>query len=262
MAEFQIGTIEATLTILLNKGVRYSTVIDLGCADGFFFVQIASFGLAPDCVPLNIDANPIYESTLREIKDVFGGDYLIAAMSDAPGETMFTNAIHPYWSSLRPSNDPYWYRINNMAAGAETVRALHLDDVVAELNAKPPFLLKLDIQGSEAQALRGARRILEQTSVVICEADIDDFRGIDTELAASGLDLFDLTALDCARDKTIGWFYPVYLNRRLSHLRERHIWNEADNQAVVKIQEDRRRSIQAWYADILPKIKASKERKS
>jgi hypothetical protein len=53
-----------------------------------------------------------------------------------------------------------------------------------------------------------------------------------------------------------------WLNSKSAPSRRRHIWNEADNQAVIKIQEDRGRSIQAWYADILPKIKADKERKT
>ena len=35
---------------------------------------------------------------------------------------------------------------------------------------KRPFLLKLDIQGAEVQALVGAKGVLRDTNVVICEA--------------------------------------------------------------------------------------------
>jgi hypothetical protein len=62
-----------SLQHLFNKGVRYSTVIDVGCADGHFFLGLLTAGFVPDAVPLNIDANPLYENSLRAIQEVVGG---------------------------------------------------------------------------------------------------------------------------------------------------------------------------------------------
>ena len=56
-----------TLQSLAQKGVRYSTVFDLGCADGHFFVDHFLRGLFQEAVPINIDPNPIYEGSLQQI---------------------------------------------------------------------------------------------------------------------------------------------------------------------------------------------------
>jgi len=249
------ATFSATLALLARKGVRYATVIDLGCADGHFFVQHRP--LFAGGVPVNIDANALYEPSLKLVKETLGGHYRIAAVSDQPGEVTITLAAHPYWSSLRGSGDPYWQRLNGMTSGQRTVPAIRLDDLARELDLKPPYLLKLDIQGAEVQALRGARDVLGKTHVVICEADLDDFQAINAELVASGFRLHDLTQLSYASDQTLGWFYPVYINESLAHLVSRAFWREASNEAVVKAQIERRTSILAQLGVELRRIKAS-----
>ncbi len=57
-----------TLAFLERKGVKYATVIDLGCADGHFFVQHFLQGPFKDSVPLHIDANSLYEPSLKSIQ--------------------------------------------------------------------------------------------------------------------------------------------------------------------------------------------------
>ena len=258
MAEINTGTSFGSLAVLAKMGIRNGTVISIGCADGSFPVMLLAMGLLENGVPLNIDPNPLYEPSLRKVKDALGGDYRIAAMSDTPGEMLMTQAAHPYWSSLRPSGDPYWDRVNKLSSETLPVPVMRLDDLVGEVNCPGPYLLHMDIQGSEVAALKGACKVLDQTNVVVIEADIDDFRAIDAVLNEAGFDLFDLTALNYARDQSLGWFYPVYINRKLSHLRERRWWDEGSNAAVIKAQEDRRRNVLAWFDDVLPKIKAAR----
>lgn len=259
MADIKLGTNFASLTVLAKKGVRHATVVTIGCADGSFPVMLLTMGLLDGAAPLNIDPNPVYETSLQRVKDALGGDYRIAAISDAPGEMRMTQAAHPYWSSLRPSDDPYWDRVNKLSGETVPVPVMRLDDLIEDLKCPGPYLLHLDIQGSEVAALQGAAKVLEQTNVVIVEADIEDFRTIDAALNEAGFDLFDLTALSYARDQSLGWFYPVYINRKLNHLRERRWWDESANDAVIKIQEDRRRNVLAWYDTVLPQIKANRK---
>ena len=166
------GSFSATLRNLFEKVVRYATVVDLGCADGHFVLtHLPYLGAA---VPLNIDANRIYENSLKSIKEVVGGHYRICAITDHEGEIEITESVHPYWSSLRPAGDVYWSRVNDLVKSKVKVTAATLDALVKELSLEPPFLLKLDVQGVERVALRGARHMLENCSVVVCEADIDD----------------------------------------------------------------------------------------
>lgn len=250
------ATFSATLALLARKGLKYATVLDLGCADGHFFVQ--HHALFAGSVPVNIDANALYEPSLRTIQETLGGHYRIAAISDQPGELELNVASHPYWSSLRGDGDPYWDRLNGLRSGVQRVPALRLDDLVRELALKPPFLLKLDIQGAEVQALRGAERVLAETSVVVVEADMNDFQAINTHLLASGFRLYDITALSYGADQSLGWFYPVYLHGRHANLIATNFWRAADNESAIRMQVERRKSILARLNQELARIKASR----
>jgi hypothetical protein len=102
--------------------------------------------------------------------------------------------------------------------------------------------------------LRGATDTLKDTHVVICEADIADFREIDNILAERDFALYDVTALNRTADGTLGWFYPVYVNRALDHVRPKEFWNPRDNDAVIQVQVQRRQSILKSNAEILARM--------
>ena len=256
LANAPVGSFTGTLVGLFQKGVRYSTVIDVGCADGQFYLHHYSLGLFPDSTVLNVDPNPIYEDSLKKIKEVMGGHYAIAAASDSEGEIELTMSRHPYWSSLRPSDDPYWERINHMDQGTAKVAAVTLDGLAARLGLSGPYLVKLDVQGAEAQVLRGAQELLTRSHVVICEADMDDFQSINRTLVDAGFDLFDLTQPNWLTDRSLGWFYPVYLHRSLAHLRSRAFWDPQQNSAILNAQVDRRGRMLRLVDDMLAEQRA------
>ena len=249
----QAGDFSATLQNLFEKGVRYGSVIDLGCADGHFVLNhLACLGGA---VPLNIDANRIYEDSLKAIKEGLGGHYRICAVTDHEGEIEITESVHPYWSSVRPAGDIYWSRVNDLITNKVKVPATRLDTLVAELSLQPPFLLKLDVQGAEKAALAGARDVLANCNVVVCEADIDDFQDINAMLVEAGFFLYDLTTLQRLRDGTLGWFYPVYVSGKLAHLKPQAFWDPSDNAAVIGVQETRRKMILEQNKKILNRLR-------
>jgi FkbM family methyltransferase len=251
-----VGSFTGTLAGLFQKGVRYSTVIDVGCADGHFYLYHYRLGLFRGSTVLNVDPNPIYEASLKAIKEAMGGHYAIAAASDSEGEIELTMSRHPYWSSLRPRDDSYWERINHLDQGTAKVKAVTLDGLVARLGLSGPYLVKLDVQGAEVQVLRGARDLLARTHVVICEADMDDFQSINRALVDAEFELFDLTQPNWLADRSLGWFYPVYLHRSLGHLRSRAFWDAAQNLQAIKAQDDRRRQILKQVGEILAEERA------
>ena len=152
----QAADFSATLQNLFAKGVRYGTVIDLGCADGHFVLNHLS--CLSGAVPLNVDANRIYEDSLKAIKEALGGHYRICAITDHEGEIEITESVHPYWSSLRPAGDVYWSRVNDLVTSKVKVPATTLDALVKELSLKPPFLLKLDVRARNRPRLRARAR--------------------------------------------------------------------------------------------------------
>jgi len=252
------GTFTGTLVGLFQKGVRYSTVIDAGCADGHFYVLHHRLGLFPGSIVVNIDPNRIYEDSLKQISEVMGGHYVIAAVTDREGEVEMTTAAHPYWNSLHPPEDSYWEKNNRMNAGTVKVPCITLDSLAVKLGLSGPYLLKLDVQGAEAQVLRGARELLAHTHVVICECEMEDFQSVNQALVEAGFDLYDLTQFNWIADRTLAWFYPVYLNRSLGHIRPRALWDKVHNAQILQVQEERRRIILKQLTDMLAEERAAR----
>jgi FkbM family methyltransferase len=242
-----------SLHVLFNKGVRFSTVIDVGCADGSYFLSGFEAGLFTEAVPVNIDANALYEDSLEEIRTVLGGHFRICAITDHVGEIELTTSLHAYWSSLRPEGDPYWERVNTLSQGRVTVPATTLDNLRNELALKPPFLLKLDVQGAEEEALRGGGALLQDTDVIICETDIDDFEKINSILTKRDFVLFDATELHWA-DGALGWFYPIYIHRRIDFVRPKNFWDAKNNNAIIQAQVERRNTLLKYNTEALARI--------
>jgi FkbM family methyltransferase len=248
------GTITTALKTLFRLGLRYKTVIDVGCADGQFSLIHRPF--LGDAAPVNIDAQAVYEPSLAAIREVLGGYYFIGAVGDREGEIELTEGAHPYWTSTRPRDNEYWQRHNQLHAGKIRVPATTLDALAMRWSLEAPFLLKLDIQGGELAALRGAAAILPHTDAVLCEADMADFHVLHAVLDQAGFGLFDVTELCRLEDTSLGWFYPVYLNRRHDGLRAKTIWDAARNDEVIRLQQQRRERVLAQNARLLEHYRA------
>ena len=252
------GTITDCLKLLAAKGLRYRTVMDLGCADGHFYVQHYGLGMFAGAMPVNVDANPFYEGSLKAIRDTLGGNYLIAAATDHVGEVELTLGSHPYWSSLLEERDPYWERMNKLHAGKLKVPAVTVDSLARQFALQPPFLIKLDIQGAELAVLKGARETLKKTDVIICEIDLVDFPHLDRVMHDEGFSLFDLTELRRLADHSLSWFYPIYLNSRHDHIRSRTLWDPSMDQAVTEMQSKRREQVVEYNARVLAEIRKAR----
>ena len=255
--ELQLGTFSATLGILYQKGVRFGTVIDLGCADGTFYLDHFNCGLFPGATSLNVDANALYEPSLRDIQQALGGHYVIAGISDHDGEIELLSGSHPYWASAAPPDHPYWSGSHNRPGSTTKVRAFTLDTLVRELALKPPFLLKLDLQTGELAALRGGEKTLAETDLVICETAADEFPAVCEFLVKHDLALFDLTTLARYADGTLCQFYPVFLSRRLDQVKMKEPFADpAQKAGLLAAQDERRRRLLARNAKILADIRA------
>jgi FkbM family methyltransferase len=255
--ELQLGTFSATIGILYQRGVRYGTVIDLGCADGSFSLQHFAWGLFHGSTCVNVDANALYEPSLREIQQVVGGHYVIAAVSDQDGEIELLPGSHPYWASSAPPDHWYWAGSHNRPGSATKVRAVTLDTLVRDLALKPPFLLKLDVQTAELAALRGGARMLADTNAVICETATEEFPAVCEFLVEHNLDLFDVTEISRLADGTLSQFYPVFLNRRLAHIKSKEPFADpTQRSALLQAMDERRRQILAMNAKILADLRA------
>lgn len=258
--QLESGTWPSALAFLIRKGLRFGSFIDIGSADGYFGLAFWRAGLFSDMAIVNIDANPLYEPTLRKIRDAIGSDYRICAVDERSGTLELHTSAHPYWASAAPADDPYWKTINGQIGTTTTVPCRTLDSIVEELALKPPYAIKLDIQGLEARALRSGTRTLANTAAVVCEVIIHNFREINAVMEKAGFDLFDLSDIHRTPEQTLGWFYATYLNRNYASPSVESYWADDANATLVEQQQRRRQDLLAKIDSLVAKINAEKGR--
>ncbi len=254
MSQIAPGSLMWPLKLLANKGVQFGTVIDIGCADGSFFLHAKVEGLLRRATVFNVDLNDLYEPSLLAIRKAIGGNYFIGAISAHAGEVEIAMGAHPYWASSRPAGDLYWDRVGGKRGETRRVKAEPLDVLAERFQLKPPYLLKLDVQGAERDVLESASKTLAQTDAIICEADIADFATIHEIITRHGFTLYDVTNLERIGDGTLGWFHPVYVSNRLSQVFPKAFWSAKDDERVIRAQIDRRASILKFNQNALRQL--------
>jgi FkbM family methyltransferase len=201
------GNITSTFELLRKSGVPISAIIDVGCADGSFSLMARSlFGKSMRA--LNLDAQAIYEPSLRTIQEKTGAFYKISGLSSFAGRLNWnTNEGSPYWSQAGGKSD--------------SIPCQPLDEIVEEFPLFGPFFIKMDIEGGEFDALLGARKTLQQTSALMLECDIwygpngkATFVDLCAYLAARNFSLFDINGLGYRNgDAALFQIYATWLNR-------------------------------------------------
>jgi len=158
------------LSALKRQTIKPNTIIDVGANVGQFAVASAklfpdvsvhSFEPLPDCV-IQLQKNV---KRLNNIK------VYPFALGDAEGEVEFHVNQHSHSSSILPLAESHRIAFPE-AQEKETisVKVSTLDDVFSSIELKSPVLLKLDVQGYEAQTLRGGLKTLQRIDYVILEA--------------------------------------------------------------------------------------------
>lgn len=184
----------------LHRLGRRPRIVDLGARmlDSEAHIYAALAGLTPlDIIGFDPREERLAERRAAERSD--GLTLLPHAIADGGRHVLHVNNDDAT-SSLLPLNLEHNAAFNHL----QTLRTLHTETVQTQRldDAVPPGpvdLLKLDIQGSEAMALRSGGATLARTAVVHCEvAFAPIYRGqplfgeIHDILAAQGFDLVDL----------------------------------------------------------------------
>jgi FkbM family methyltransferase len=162
-------TLEQAFQHLARVGPQPRTVIDVGVAAG----TPELYRAFPHARYLLVEAVEENEEWLQEILEGLDGDYVIAAAT-AYGDSI-TLRVSPdraeQWnSSIFRAKDETTERWVD-----REVPAVRIDDVVEERGLEGPFLIKADTEGSELEVLRGAERVLEQTTTVVLEVTLIDY---------------------------------------------------------------------------------------
>jgi len=190
---------------------RGMTVFDVGANKGQMTMIFASL-VGPEGRVVSIEPAPAeFASLARNIQRnrLANAQAIQAAAAEREGQLTFTYApARPTQGKLRDVERTY----DNPGAETFAVRAVSLDSL-AETHGRPD-LIKIDIEGAAAAALRGARRLVATAApeIYIELHGPEEQAGVRDELQAHG---YELWTLDGRRveDPTRGWNSPLWCRR-------------------------------------------------
>jgi len=103
---------------------------------------------------------PNFEWLVRERET----DTVLAAAGSAPGEVEILVHRAPWCSSVLGG-----FRGEDGSGTRRSVPVVRLDDIASERELVGPFLVKVDVEGAELEALSGAPEVLRATELVLLE---------------------------------------------------------------------------------------------
>ncbi len=157
---------EDVLSHLKEQEVSPNTVIDVGVANGTDDLYKA---FRNSHIVL-VEPLQEFEDYMRSMKTSYDLEYHIAAASDNEG-TLTIN-VHPDLCGSSLLKEVEGNGIDGVERVVPTVR---LDRLALEKGWKPPFFIKIDVQGAELKVLEGAEGILDQTDAVSMEVSFFGF---------------------------------------------------------------------------------------
>jgi FkbM family methyltransferase len=162
--EIARASMSGSLRQLYRLGFRPRTVIDVGVAWGTHDL----YREFPEAEILLIEPQREFEDDLKRICREFKAQYVLAAAGAEPGTAAFnvhSDALHS--SSLLKEVEGA-----SVDGTPRQVRVTTIDQACADRGMKGPYLIKLDVQGAELQALAGARETLRQTEAIHVEVTL------------------------------------------------------------------------------------------
>jgi len=188
---------ERFLMLCRNAGLEPKTVFDVGVGDGTPWLYQAFVGSKFVLVePLRR-----FETDLQRLKVEIGADYHLLALGATPGEFEIRVPATATGASLKDRSDVWSGHVRDpVNEHTETVTVTTLDLLATSYAS--PYVLKLDVEGFELEALKGAKSALEVTDLIVLEASIiprhkDDslFQDIVAYLNGRGFDLIEIVDL-------------------------------------------------------------------
>lgn len=157
---------------LRRQGISPRTVIDVGANVGQFAVAAAM--LFPDALIYSFEPHPgCFEDLVKNAATLPRIKPFRAALGECAGVAQLRINSHSHSSSLMPLAQAHRQAFP-AAVEVQTVgvQQTTLDVIFGEVELETPVLLKLDVQGCEAQAVRGGREMLKRVEWMVSEASL------------------------------------------------------------------------------------------
>jgi FkbM family methyltransferase len=178
---------------------RIKTVWDVGAHIGQYAVQLQSHGYAGRIISIEPGEAAFRELASRATANT-KWTALDVAVTDTVGESILNVAANGQSSSLLPMAERHRSASpNSWYVRSEAVKTTTLDVLADELKAAPPYFVKLDLQGGEMLALRGASVVLRNAAASEIELSLTElyeggaaWQDVIAYLAAGGFVVCDL----------------------------------------------------------------------
>lgn len=157
------------LIILREKGFRPRTILDIGAFEGYWSQDIKS--VFPNCSPFMIEGDKDKDNKLQS-RDF---PYEIALLSDTKKLVTFhkTKSLYTTGNSIYKENSNIFSDSNLYYT--KQVETTTLKDVVQRHNLTNIDMIKLDIQGSEKDAMLGGLDIIKECKILFIELSIIEY---------------------------------------------------------------------------------------
>lgn len=193
---FWLGTHEIPVQLAMSREIRPSmTVYDVGAHIGFFTLAFAGLvdkaGKVYAFEPLRRNLQALRENLALNEELTTNVTVVEAAISDLSGRRVLHNVASSCTARLAstPHRDD----------STQEIVSITLDEFVFDRQMSPPHLLKLDIEGAEVLALRGAQRLLREVRPLwILELHGEEATGTTWQIFREAK--YRLTSLDRKRD--------------------------------------------------------------
>lgn len=157
-------TIEQSYCHIRELGFQPNTIIDIGVAAG----TPELYRTFPDSYFLLVEPLKEFEPDLKSILEHYRGSYILAAAGASPGQVAINVHDHQLAGSTL-----YKEAMGIEADGHETfVPLIKIDDAIEKQRLSGPYLIKVDVQGAELDALDGSRHTLIDAEVVVLEVSL------------------------------------------------------------------------------------------
>lgn len=194
-----------SLVRLRELRVPVETVLDVGVMTGTGELM-KLYGDKPHVL---IEPVEEWNAQIRSRYDQAGINYRIVNAAAAGEDGQMNIAL----SSARPQQKITHSRLTTETEGdnLRKVDVLRLDTFLPAEKIAGPYLLKIDVDGAELDVLSGAEGILEQTSIIVIEAQVRNFKDRMLAVMQHGFQLFDIVDL-CYYDRRLNQVDLVFLN--------------------------------------------------
>jgi FkbM family methyltransferase len=208
-----------------------ATVFDIGAAFGDWSAEVATvFPSAHyELVEAVAEYQPIIEHETRSIKH---RHTTIAAATEQLG----TVAIHVHQDFVGSSLKTEFEDFNQKNSTLRKVPAVTIDSLTHKHNLKAPYFIKIDIQGAEIDALKGAQETLKKACGVLLEVSlIQAFKNgpilhdVITFMKSAGFVAYDLcNASYRPKDKALAQIDMMFVPESSQLIADKSFANEAD----------------------------------